>query len=157
MSLATDDADQVMVVSTQPVVLGNDPGPESSAREGYEKVAFVGQTPTTVRGPVETGDLVVPSGENDGIARAVTPEDGPIIGQAWEGDNTDGISEVVVAVGIDDPSVVGAAVEADRERIDRLEAENERLRAENEQLRERIAAIEAQIGMDETAPTPADD
>jgi hypothetical protein len=89
----TADADQAMVVTSHPVVTGNDPGPDPGARADHERVAFVGQAPTKVRGPVERGDVVVPSGENDGTARAVdpdewTPRDRPIVGQAWGSDDS---------------------------------------------------------------------
>jgi len=166
VSLTTEDADRAMVISTQPVVLGNDPGPLEDAREGYEKVAFVGQAPTNVRGPVEEGDLVVPSGENDGTAVAVTPGDRspgtPVVGQAWETDDAEGVTTVTVAVGIDDPGIVEAS-DTTRERVedgdrepDRLEAELERrddrideqaaridaLEDENELLRDRVEALE---------------
>lgn len=85
---AQQQADQLMVVTDRAVVLGNDPGPE--ARSRYEKVAFVGQVPVRVRGPVSVGDLLVASGRADGTAWAVAPgeyrpaTDGPVVGQAWE-------------------------------------------------------------------------
>ena len=37
------------------------------------------------------------------------------------------------------------------DRVETLEDENEQLRAENEALRERVAAIEAELGLDATA------
>ena len=38
-----------------------------------------------------------------------------------------------------------------QDRIDALEAENADIRAENKALRERVAAIEAELGLDATA------
>jgi len=146
----TDDADRALVVSDRSIVAGNSPGQSPGARADYETVGFVGQIPTKVRGPVEEGDLVVPSGEGDGTGRAIPPEewtpDGrAIVGRAWEGADGDGVSRVTVAVGIDDDAVVETALSAQRERIDELENAVEL-------LTERVAALE---GTDR--PAPADD
>jgi len=154
VSYTTADADRAMVVSTQPIVAGNDPGPAAKDREGYEKVAFIGQVPVNVRGTVEAGDLIVPSGEDDGTGQAIVPAayrpgDGPIVGRAWEGTNKDGVREVTVAVGIEPGDVLAATVEQQADRIDDLEAENA-------ELRQRLSAVESRIGMGDTA-APADD
>jgi hypothetical protein len=158
-------AARALVVSDRPTVAANSPGPSTADREGHETLAFTGQVPTRVRGPVDHGDVVVPSGENDGTARAVdpdewTPGDRPIVGQAWGSDDSAGVAEVTVAVGIDDPAVVGAAVSEDRERIAALERENERLHDENERLRDRLSALEDRvtaIAEGGSSPAPADD
>ena len=42
-------------------------------------------------------------------------------------------------------------IERKDDRVETLEDENEQLRAENEALRERVAAIEAELGLDATA------
>lgn len=158
----TTGAEQALVVSDQPIVKGNSPGQDPADRERYEVCAFVGQVPVKVRGPVDEGDLVVPSGADDGTGRAIVPSewrpgDGPIVGRAWESDSIDGVSEVTVAVGIDDPSTLGERLAAHRERIDEQAAHITELEAENEALRERLAEIEAHVGLASEGPAAADD
>nr|MDP2497696.1 hypothetical protein [Candidatus Palauibacterales bacterium] len=127
----TAGAEQVMVVTDRAMILGNDPGPE--ARKGYEKVAFVGQVPVTVRGPVEKGDLLVASGRDDGTARALAPSDyspvadGPIIGKAWEA-SSGGTQRVNALVGTaGETAALRSVVQRQEERIQRLQRNDERL------------------------------
>ena len=68
VSLVTEDAERTLVVTSSPVVLGNDPGVEK--RADHVAVAFLGQVPVRVRGHVDAGELLIPSGKNDGFARA---------------------------------------------------------------------------------------
>jgi hypothetical protein len=108
---ATRGAAQVLVVSSAPLVLGNDPGEEHA--EGYEKVAFLGQVAVRVRGPVAAGDWLVPSGREDGTAVAVAPGEisaeqfAQVLGQAWESSAAAGVKPVQAAVGLwrADPTV----------------------------------------------------
>ena len=174
----TEEAEQVLVVSDQPTVAGNSPGPTLEDRADHEVCAFVGQVPVRVRGPVAAGDLVVPSGNEDGIGRAVAPADyrpadGPIVGRAWDVTPTDdeGVHEVVVAVGLETGAALAGELARQRERADDLEAETDRLRAafaaeretlrgQNAALRDRLAAVEARLApveTDRTPSAPADD
>lgn len=103
-SLQTDGADHVMVVSSNPIVLGNMPQPE--LEDLYEKVAFMGQVPVRIAGPVAIGDYILPSGNNDGLGVAVCPDDmllgdyPHIVGVAWEAAEDAPLNVVNVAVGI---------------------------------------------------------
>lgn len=168
----TMDAQRALVVTGEPAVTGNSPGSSEGERWNHETVAFTGQVPVKVRGSVNAGALIVPSGEHDGTGVAVTPEEWtpgtPVVGQAWEGDEDDEVSEVTVAVGIDDPAVVGDALVTQRDRIESLETEMaekaERitdLKSENEQLRQRLRTLEDQVaGLANDvggSPAPADD
>jgi hypothetical protein len=82
-------------------------------------VAFLGQVQARVRGPVAAGDLIVPSGLEDGTAIAVSPEAisaeqfVQAVGQAWESSDEDGIKTVLVAVGRlhHDPTVAQMAAQ----------------------------------------------
>ena len=88
ISKETRGAALVMVVSTGPIVAGNDPGEQ--ARDGYAQVAFIGQVLARVRGAVRAGDFIVPSGLGDGVGVAAAPETisaeqfAQVVGQAWE-------------------------------------------------------------------------
>jgi hypothetical protein len=105
LSLNTANADHVMVVSTQPIVLGN--APQEKARSGFEKIAFMGQVPVKVAGKVEIGDYILPSGNFDGLGMAVNPNEmkisdfSKIVGVAWEAANDESMLHYVnVAVGL---------------------------------------------------------
>jgi hypothetical protein len=101
----TDGADQLMVISTKPIVLGN--MPEKGKEKNYEKVAFLGQVPVRVIGKVSLGDYIIPSGGKNGFGVAVPPEYMTtsdfkrVVGVAWSsGDEKAPYSIVNVAVGM---------------------------------------------------------
>lgn len=130
----TDGADQVMVVSYKPIVLGNTP-PEDRTTE-FEKVAFMGQTLVKVRGRVAEGDYVLPSGLEDGFGRAVAPDAieaadlGSVVGVAWGAGGRPGMPGVVnVAVGLR-PGEVSRVVARQENRIESLERDLDVLRAQ---------------------------
>jgi len=100
------DADKILVVSTNPIVLGNMP-PEGEENK-YVKSAFMGQVPVNVYGRVSPGDYILPSVFGDGLGKAVNPNDMTIddykyiAGVVWsmlEGPDQ-GFSLVNIAVGI---------------------------------------------------------
>lgn len=100
----TNNAQNIMVISSNPIVLGN--MPDKGKENEFEKVAFMGQVPVKVNGIVSEGDYILPSGKNDGFAIAVK-SDGlsasdykNIIGIAWSSSNTNQLNYVNVAVGI---------------------------------------------------------
>ncbi len=97
-------SDRLMVISTQPIVLGN--MPEKDKELNFEKVAFLGQVPVHVLGKVEAGDYIVPSGNNDGLGRAISPADlktedyARIVGTAWSPSSNHIYDLVNVAIGL---------------------------------------------------------
>jgi len=104
ISKTTENADHLLVVSLNPIVLGNMPGEGKEA--DYEKVAFMGQVPVKVVGDVETGDFILASGFNNGLGIAVSP-DGirpdqycRIVGTAWSGSDSLQVGYVNLAVGL---------------------------------------------------------
>ena len=104
ITLRTDGADKLFVISTKPIVLGN--MPEAGKEAGYEKVAFLGQVPVYVIGSVKSGDYIVPSGMANGLGLAISPDKMKpedyqnIVGVAWSAsDNKDG-GLVNVAIGL---------------------------------------------------------
>lgn len=105
VSLNTQDADQVMVVSRRPIVLGNAPQPHQE--KYFEKIAFLGQVPVRVLGTVAVGDYIVATGNNDGLGIAVHPskmqiKDFPkVVGVAWEsGKNKSSVNVVKTGIGL---------------------------------------------------------
>lgn len=95
-----------MIVSTNPIVLGNMPQP--TQEKNSVKIAFMGQVPTLVLGKVSSGDYILPNELGIGFARAVHPNDmktrdyKKVAGVAWNilEEITDGLRVVNVAVGI---------------------------------------------------------
>ncbi|HEX9659760.1 MAG TPA: hypothetical protein VGA18_05635, partial [Rhodothermales bacterium] len=125
ISLHSDKVDRHMVITDRSAVLGNMPDPENEHL--FERVAFVGQVPVKIRGPVSSGDFVLPSGLHDGVARAVAPESisiddiGRIIGRAWESSDQSQERKVLIEVGLDQSAVVKSVLQAYGDRIERLE------------------------------------
>jgi len=101
VSKQTSRAQQVMVISSHPIVVGN-------WKEGCEKdhalVALLGQVMVNVRGVVKAGDYLIASGFNDGYAVAISPRErflanpDHIIGKALHS-SEDSSSQVKVLIG----------------------------------------------------------
>lgn len=120
ISLDTKDADKILAISTNPIVLGNSPTEEREA--DFEKVAFMGQVPVRVLGKVNTGDYIVPSGNSDGYAKAIAPslmtaEDyGRIVGVAWtKSEKNSPVSLINVAMGLNDGDINKVVVKQQNE------------------------------------------
>jgi hypothetical protein len=119
----TDNATQLMVISKQPIVLGNAKPTHNLA--DFEKVAFLGQVPVTVLGEVKLGDYILPDGNNMGMGIAVSPENmnsddyKRIVGVAWSASKTP-VSEINVAVGLN-----GSAMSRELERQNTVNAKQE--------------------------------
>lgn len=99
------NARKFMVISQSPTVIGA--MPSDGTERDYEKVAFMGQVPVKVIGVVHKGDYLVPSGNADGMAIAVSPDKmkardyGRIIGISWgDSDGKKLFDYVRAAVGI---------------------------------------------------------
>jgi hypothetical protein len=137
---ATAGADRLMVVTDRAAVLGN-------AREGdaatSSPVAFIGQVPVRVEGPVQVGDWIVASGRDDGIGRAVAPDawdperDGPIVGQAWAA-QAGGMGRVNTAVGLDATRPLVDRLRTQQRALEQQQAEIEALRQELQALRDLV-------------------
>jgi hypothetical protein len=119
ISKNTGTAQQFLVISTKPVVLGNMP---PAGKEGaYEKVAFMGQIPVKVRGIALSGDYILPSGRNDGTGIAVSPKDikpeqyKQIVGVAWSEALVEGIvTRINMAIGLNSNDLATLAIEQDK-------------------------------------------
>lgn len=105
ISKKTNNAQRMMVISFKPAVLGA--LPQENQEQFFEKVAFMGQVPVKVFGAVNIGDYILPSGNNDGLGVAISPDKitakdiKNIVGVAWEAsDNKFGYNLINTAVGI---------------------------------------------------------
>ncbi len=104
ISRTTQGTDRLRVVSTAPAIVGN--MPEDSRLDLHRVVAFLGQVPVKVRGAVQAGDYIVPSGLNDGTGLAVNPDDltpsqyGQIVGVAWESSSEESVKPITIEVGM---------------------------------------------------------
>lgn len=104
ISLNTNGASHIRVISKNPGVLGNKPSAKD--KQGYEKVAFMGQVLVKVAGKVNIGDYIIPSGNHDGYGIAVTPDQmkagdySRILGVAWEASKDPYFNYINVAIGI---------------------------------------------------------
>lgn len=104
ISYDTYNSDHNMVVSTKPMLLGNEIQGDMT---DYEKIAFMGQVPIRIQGQVNQGDYILPSNENNGYARAVSRDEigfddiPDIVGVAWESGSSDIFNVVNCSVGLD--------------------------------------------------------
>lgn len=140
ISLDTRGADQTMVVSTSPIVTGNRPFEDDDGVPGWQKIAFVGQAPVRVLGPVRAGDFLIPSGLGDGTAVAasagqIDPDRlTQVLGVAWESSQEPGVKRVKAAIGVDQADANAHVIRAQRDRIDELSARLDRLEQAVERL-----------------------
>ncbi len=125
ISKRTVEASQYLVISTNPAVLGN--MPNASEEKRYEKVAFMGQIPVKVRGQVNIGDYVLPSGLNDGAgigvsSASIRPDQyGEIVGIAWSAAPAGSkLSAINLAIGLN-TNDVARLVKEQQEKIEALE------------------------------------
>jgi hypothetical protein len=148
---STNVAQQFMVISSAPIVLGNMP-PESEEYL-YEKVAFMGQVLVKVIGPVKEGDYIIPSGFEDGTGIAVSPEMMTadeylkVVGRAWETSYNESLKLVNVVVGLsstDIASIVKRQTEKNQLLVSQLQTNIRELqdtRSELAELKKEVANL----------------
>jgi hypothetical protein len=130
VSKNTSDADHYLAVSTNPIVLGNMP-PEGE-EDAFAKIAFLGQVPIRVVGKVQAGDYILPSGNHDGMAIALSADELPtyqfkeIIGVAWESSDSEVSNLVNVALGLNKNDL--------SDRVSSLESEVKELKSQMAQV-----------------------
>ncbi len=133
ISKQTQNASQMLVVSTNPAVLGNMQASADVAR--FEKVAFMGQVPVKVRGQVNIGDYIIPSGLNDGTGIGISPDKISanqyklIVGVAWSAATAGSkVSMINLAIGLN-TNDVARIVEEQQIQISNLKKQFESLEA----------------------------
>ncbi len=98
------DLEQVMVVSHKPIVLGNIP--EEGKSHLGNNVAFMGQVPVKVIGPVSSGDYIVAHGEISGYGKAIHPKEMVAenfrlaVGRSWDTNLNDGPKLINTVIGV---------------------------------------------------------
>lgn len=121
-------------------------------------VAFAGQLPVLIRGPVHVGDLVI--GNGDGTAKAVARKNVTIemaqkaVGTAWEAFDVRGVKRVNVAVGIGlsgggarDFASLTTDIQKGKAEIEKLKQENVSLAQELRDLKSRLDQIEKSFNL----------
>jgi hypothetical protein len=97
-------AEQIMAVSTKPIVNAN--MPQNNKVELGNSIAFMGQIPVKIIGPVTTGDFIVAKGDIPGYGVAVKASQMTavdfrlVVGRAWETIEVDGPKMVNTLVGV---------------------------------------------------------
>lgn len=118
ISKSTEGADHLMVISYNPIVLGNMPA--AGKEKSYEKVAFLGQVRVKVLGKVKPGDYILPAGDNNGTGIAVSPDKiepgqySGIAGVAWGASESQQYGYVNVAVGLNSYDVINLGVQQEK-------------------------------------------
>jgi hypothetical protein len=137
VSRKTANADQIMVISSGPIIIGNWQG--NIDESGFAAVAFLGQVPVKVIGKVKAGDYIIPSGKNDGIGQAITTDQltvnniDSVLGIAWETSPDESIKEIKALIGF--PSAVASLI-TKLEKTKSFRKEIQNLKQENEELKE---------------------
>lgn len=151
VSLKTTGAEQIMAVSRAPVVVGN--VPPDGEKDNFVTVGFMGQLPVVVRGKVNYGDYIVPSGLEDGTAVAVSPARldiehlGKVVGRAWSESENNVYSLINVVIGLDHYEAK-LILQRQRDRLelqaramDSLTAENARLNAQMTSMNDQLTSL----------------
>ena len=141
-----------MVASTAPVVAGGFPGDDQKAR--FVLAAMLGKVPTRVRGAVRKGDLLVPSGFNDGTAKGISPSAfgdvdpcalAEVIGTAWSeslsAEETEEVSRVLTGVGLSTARAYSPHLKRNEAKIDALSQTVAAQDAKLASLRQRTQAL----------------
>ncbi|MCH2081453.1 MAG: hypothetical protein MK226_03630, partial [Saprospiraceae bacterium] len=150
ISLNTEGADKLFVISTKPIVLGN--MPEEGRENEYEKVAFMGQVPVHVIGKVNAGDYILPSGNNNGFAKAISPANmkaadyANIVGMAWSSSTNDTYNQINVAIGLNAGDISKVVAEQSKE-IEELKRMNNET---NAILAKLLPGFKEALGMEDT-------
>ncbi len=137
ISRTTNNADHFMVISHNPIVLGNMPDEDKIL--DYEKVAFMGQVLVRISGKVYPGDFILPSGKNDGVGIAVSPENiqpdqyQKIVGVAWSESLSDLSGYINIAVGIN-ANILAQIGTAQEKKLKEQEAEIKTLRSQIDKM-----------------------
>jgi hypothetical protein len=155
ISKHTAGADDYMVVSLAPALLGN--MPEKDKEHLYEKVAFIGQVPVWIRGAISEGDYIIPSGDDDGTGIAVSPDSmcaadfARVVGRAWQASARAGLKLINTAIGMESDGWVKFTakhqqqMQAIAQENDSMQNELTALAQQNTSLHAELQTLQAQV------------
>ncbi len=157
ISKVTNGADQILAISTNPMVLGNEPA--DSIKNGFEKVGFLGQVPVFVQGPVQLGDYIIPSGKNDGIGKAIKPSELTadvlplIFGKAWSDSPLETTVAINVSVGLR-PTEIAEVLKQRESTLKSLQDQINSQESIHQSLKEEVNMLKEYLDIDTNAPKP---
>lgn len=148
ISKVTAGADQILAISTKPLVLGNQP--EDAEAHNFAKVGFLGQVPTFVQGPVALGDYIIPSGKNDGVGIAIHPSEltadllPQVFGKAWSASEYETTVVINVSIGLR-PTEIAEVLKAREENLNKLQQQVHEQDAIHQSLKADVEMLKAHI------------
>lgn len=151
ISRVTEGADQILAISTNPLVLGNQP--EEHDLDKYEKVGFLGQVPVYVEGNVEVGDYIIPSGKNDGRGKAIKAHEinadilPQIIGKAWSASEYELLSVINVSIGLRPTEIAEVLRQREQNLVELQERVNEQATIHDNLIKD-VELLKEHIGID---------
>ncbi len=157
ISKNTRYADQVLAITSQPLVLGNMPADDKLS--DFEQVAFLGQIPVYVKGPVNLGDYILPSGNNDGIAKAVpagsltTEMLSMVLGKAWSDYAGEGVTLINTSIGLR-PMEISLLLQKQGAVEDALQKQMKLQRDDTEVMSNDIEQMKHKLGLSATTYNP---
>lgn len=129
VSKDTENAQQFMIVSYAPAVVGNTPADEEEYL--YEPIAFLGQVLVKATGVVNVGDYILPSGLNDGTGITVSPDEmtvedyGKVVGVAWSASTDVNTKYVLCVVGLNTNDLVDVLAQQQKQLNEQQQQINE--------------------------------
>ena len=140
-------AEQVMAISEYPIVLGN--VPHASDTHLGNNVAFMGQIPVKVFGPVRCGDYIIADTYVQGYGKAIsedelTLDDIPfVVGRSWETQPGEGPKMVNTVVGVNNSDYVRLLKNYDQ----KLRHAEEQLALLSKESAQRMESLEARVDL----------
>jgi hypothetical protein len=141
-------AEQIMAVSKNPIVLGN--VPDKSRTAFGNNIAFMGQIPVKVMGPVLAGDFIVAKGEIKGYGIAIHPKDMSvedfklIVGRSWDTNERTGPKMVNTVVGVHNNDFLNI--------VSKLQQRTDNLQQQADNSEQRLKTIETMLSIKPGTP-----
>ncbi|RAP33090.1 hypothetical protein DID75_03205 [Candidatus Marinamargulisbacteria bacterium SCGC AG-410-N11] len=135
----TQSFDQLSVISQSPAIVGN-----AKKHNNGKIVCFTGQVNVNVIGPVNSGDYIITNNQNNGIGKAISPQNITLsqlqqcVGQAWETNLDPQLKQVNIAI-IPNNKISGL--------VYYLQNQNQQLKSEINIIKEQLEKINNQLNL----------